>query len=152
MLKSAIEMLAGLDAKRAARRFRRAVIDFALAGAALLLGLGFLIAAAFIFVSERYGALYTTAGFGVGFIVLAGLILIVHRMIVGLQMRRRAEEKRAEQVKSFAMTAALAALPSIIRSRSLVGQIAIPLAAIAAYAIYRENIDDDDEPFSDDDV
>ncbi|MEP4419958.1 MAG: hypothetical protein ABJ354_00840, partial [Nitratireductor sp.] len=110
------------------------------------------IAAAFIFMSERYGALYTTAGFGVGFIVLAGLILIVHRMIVGLQMRRRAEEKRAEQVKSFAITAALAALPSIIRSRSLVGQIAIPLAAIAAYAIYRESIDDGDEPPSDDDV
>ncbi|MVA96171.1 hypothetical protein GN330_02770 [Nitratireductor sp. CAU 1489] len=152
MLKSAIELLAGLDAKRAARRFRRAVIDFALAGAALLLGLGFLVAAAFIFVSERYGALYTTTAFGVGFIVLAGLILIVHRMIVGLRIRRRAEEKRAEQVKSFAVTAALAALPSIIRSRSLVGQIAIPLAAIAAYAIYRENLDDDDEPLSDDEL
>ncbi|QDY99815.1 hypothetical protein FQ775_05180 [Nitratireductor mangrovi] len=145
MLRSLVEMLAGLDAQRAARRFRRAVIDFAFAGAALVLGLGFLVAAAFLFVVERYGPLYTTTGFGIGFIVLAGLILIVHRMIVGIQARRRAEEKRAEQVKSFATTAALAALPAIVRSSGVVGQVVIPLVAIAAYAIYRENVDSDED-------
>lgn len=139
MLRTLFEGLAGIDAKRAANRFRRALIDFAIAGAALLIGLAFLVAAAFIYAAGRYEPGPAALGFGFGFILLSAIILLVHRTLSALRARREREDDRRDQIKSLATAVVIAAAPALIRSTGIVGAVVLPLAAIAAYAIYREN-------------
>ena len=91
MLASLLASLASGETVVAIRRARRAAIVYVLAGMAGLCGVGFLIGALYIWLSERYGPLETAIGFGVGFIVLAGLILLVHRLTAGSRARRVAE-------------------------------------------------------------
>lgn len=136
---SIFDTIANIDTARMTRRIRRAVIDFAFAGIALLLGLGFLIAAAFIYAAEMYGSFSAALAFGIGFLVLAAIIMLAHRMAVARRVRRRRRQAQSNQLRSMATAAAVAAAPALVRSLGVVGTIGIPLAAIAAYAIYREN-------------
>lgn len=139
MLATLIQSIATGETSRAAQRVRRAAIDYLIAGVCLAIGLGFLIAAAFIFVSERYGPLYTSLGFAFIFIALAGAALIVHRLVGRVQAKRRAEEARAAQLKTLAGAAAVAILPTLLKGRGGVLEILTPILAMAAYAIYKEN-------------
>ena len=139
MLGSIFDMITNLDAARTARRIRRAVIDFAFAGVAFLMGFGFLIAAGFIYTAERYGGFYAALWFGFGFLAISATILIAHRVIAAMRTRRRKREERSDRLRSMATAAAVAAAPALIRSAGWVGTVVIPLAAIAAYVIYQEN-------------
>lgn len=141
MLAALIQSIVSGETTRAAKRVRRAMIDYVIAGICLGIGLGFLIAAAYIFVAERYGALYTAIGFGLGFIALAGVSLIVHRIISGIQAKRRAEEARAAQVQAMAGAAAFAILPALLKGRGGLVSLLAPVAAMVAYAIFKENSD-----------
>ncbi|MFH1793004.1 MAG: hypothetical protein ABIK36_18370 [Pseudomonadota bacterium] len=141
MLAALIQSIVSGETTRAAKRVRRAMIDYVIAGICLGIGLGFLIAAAYIFVAERYGALYTAIGFGLGFIALAGVALIVHRIISGIQAKRRAEEARAAQVQAIAGAAAFAILPALLKGRGGLVSLLAPVAAMVAYAIFKENSD-----------
>jgi hypothetical protein len=141
MLAALIQSIASGETTRAARRVRRAMIDYLIAGICLAIGVGFLIAAGYIFVANRYGPLYTAIGFGLGFIALAAVSLIIHRIIAGIQARRRAEEARAAQLKTFAGAAALAILPTLLKGRGGVLEILTPVLAMVAYSIYKENSD-----------
>ena len=141
MLAALIQSIVSGETTRAAKRVRRAMIDYVIAGICMGIGLGFLIAAAYIFVAERYGALYTAIGFGLGFIALAGVALIVHRIISGIQAKRRAEEARAAQVQAIAGAAAFAILPALLKGRGGLVSLLAPVAAMVAYAIFKENSD-----------
>ncbi len=148
MLASLLATVSSLDASRAARRFRRALIDYAFAGVTFVIGLGFLVAAAFIWTADRYGSLAAALGFGAGFIGVSAVIMMVHRIVVARRARRRREQERADQLRSVATAAAVAAVPALVRQAGLFGTLLLPLAAAAAYAIFRENTrrDPDDEP------
>jgi chromate transport protein ChrA len=148
VLGSLLGAVSSLDASRAARRFRRALIDYAFAGVAFVIGLGFLVAAAFIWAADRYGSFPAALGFGAGFIALAAVIMMVHRILVARRARRRREEERADQLRSIATAAAVAAVPALVRQAGLFGTLLLPIAAAAAYAIIRENTrpDPGDEP------
>jgi hypothetical protein len=151
MLATLIQSIAAGETSRAAKRVRRAAIDYLIAGICLVIGVGFLIAAAFIFVAERYGSLYTSLGFAFIFIALAGAALVVHRILSGMQAKRRAEEARAAQLKTLAGAAAFAILPTLLKGRGGLLEILTPVIAMAAYAIYKEHSDqarDDDPPDS----
>ena len=139
MLAALIQSIVSGETSRAAKRVRRAMIDYMIAGICLAIGIGFLIAAAYIFVAERYGPLYTAVGFGLGFIALAGVALIVHRILSGIQAKRRAEEARAAQLQALAGATAFAILPTLLKGRGELLSLLMPVAAMAAYAIFKEN-------------
>lgn len=139
MLAVLIQSLAAGETMRVAKRVRRAMIDYLIAGVCLAIGVGFLIAAGYIFVAERYGALYTALGFGLGFIAIAGIALAVHAIRSRLEAKRRAEEARKAQLTTLAGAAALTVLPALLKGRGGVLQMLAPLLAMAAYTIYREN-------------
>lgn len=141
MLAALIQSIVSGETTRAAKRVRRAMIDYMIAGICLAIGLGFLIAAAYIFVAERYGPLYTAIGFGLGFIALAGVALTVHRIISGIQAKRRAEEARAAQLQALAGATAFAILPALLKGRGGFISLLAPVAAMVAYAIFKENSD-----------
>jgi hypothetical protein len=78
-------------------------------------------------------------GFGAGFLVIAGLILLVYRVSAGARTRRRAQERNAD-MKAIGITAALAVLPTLLKGKAGLGVILGPAVALTAYAIYRENV------------
>jgi len=139
--------LVSFNAPRMARRLRRFAIDYAIAGVALVLGLGFLLAAAFIWAAERWGGFEAALGFGIGFTALAAITMMVHRLVVVRNARRREAELRAEQMRSLAAAAMIAAAPTLMRKAGIVGSIVLPLAGLAAYVFWRmKTPSDPDEP------
>lgn len=145
MLASLLASLASGETLQAIRRARRTAIAYLFAGVAGLIGVGFLIGALYIFLSDRFGRLETAIGFGIGFIVLALLILLVHRLTAASRARRVAERRKSD-LTAMGIAAALAALPALTRSRAGLGALLAPALAVVAYAIYRENSKPDPDP------
>ena len=142
MLATLIQTIANGEPAFIARRISRAVISYAVAGIALAIGAGFLIAAAYMVAAARFGPLETTLGFGIGFIVIAGITLIVHRIRSGMIAKRRAAEAKASQLKTLAGITAISLLPRLLKGRGGLLEIAAPVIALAAYAIFKENAGD----------
>ena len=138
-LVSLISGLASGEAAAALRRARTTAILYGLAGIFALCGIGFLVGALYIWLAARYGSLATSLGFGVGFLVLAGFILILHKLTAGMRARRRASRRKVDMT-AMGVTAALALLPTLARSKGGLGAVVAPALALVAYAIYRENV------------
>ncbi|MEI9408699.1 hypothetical protein [Mesorhizobium salmacidum] len=142
LLASLLSGFASGETMAVVRRARTAAIVYALAALAAFCGLGFLVGAAYIWTSARYGSLAAAVGFGVGFLVIAGLIVLIHRLVSGAQVRREARRRKAD-MKAIGITAALAVLPTLLKGKGGLGIILGPAVALAAYAIYRENVKSD---------
>lgn len=138
MLTSLIASFATGEAAAALGRARRAAIMYTVAMVAACCGAGFLVAAAYIWAAERYGAIEAALGFGGGFIVLAGFILLAHSLTSGHRARRRAKRRNADMT-AIGITTAIAVLPTLLRGRSGLALLLGPVAALVAYEIYREN-------------
>ena len=149
VLASLISALASGEAIAALGRARTAAIVYVIATLAAFTGLGFLIGAAYIWAAGRYGPMAASLGFGVGFLVIAGLILVVYQLSAGLRARRRARRRSAD-MKALGITAALAALPVLLKGKGGLGAVLGPVLALAAYAIYRENVKPDNDTDPDD--
>ncbi|HEY4193121.1 MAG TPA: hypothetical protein VGM46_10800, partial [Mesorhizobium sp.] len=80
MLASLIAGLASGETAAAIRRARMAAMVYLVAGVAALCGIGFLIGAAFLWTSFRYGSIHAALGFGVGFLVLAGIVVLAFKL------------------------------------------------------------------------
>ena len=137
MLASLIASFASGEVADAIRRARTAAIAYLLAGIAAVCGLAFLIGAAFAATAQAYGTVNAALAFGGGFLALALLVLLIHR----ISMRRRkkeAERRRSQDIRTMAEVATLIVIPALI-ARSGVGGVAAPLLALLGYGIYREN-------------
>jgi hypothetical protein len=145
MLASLVSGFASGETVAAIRRARTAAIVYALAALAGLCGLGFLVGAAYIWAAGRYGSMAAALGFGAVFLVIAGLIVLVHQISVGSRSRRMARRRNADMT-AIGITAALAVLPTLLKGKGGLGVVLGPAAALVAYAIYRENV----KPRSDD--
>jgi undecaprenyl pyrophosphate phosphatase UppP len=145
MLASLIAAIVSGETLDAAKRARAAAIAYLLCAVLAICGVGFLVGAGYIWTAERYGSLRAAMCFGAGFLFLAILILLVHK-IVARARAREAARRRSSELTAVGVTAALAALPMVLRSKvAIIG----PLVALAAYAIYRENRGTDgDDPKS----
>lgn len=129
-------------------RARVAAILYVLALLAGLTSLGFFIGAAYVAVAEATGSLLASIYFGAGFLVLTVIILIWQRIASRMRVRR-AERRRASDVRALASTAAIVLLPSLLARKGTAIGLLAPLLAAVGYAIYRENRgskdDEDDE-------
>ncbi|TIO77232.1 MAG: hypothetical protein E5X98_12105, partial [Mesorhizobium sp.] len=93
-LVSLISGLASGEAVAALQRARLTAILYGLAGVFALCGVGFLIGAAYIWLAALYGPLATSLGFGIGFLVIAGLIVVIHKLTTSMRARRRARRRK----------------------------------------------------------
>ncbi|OQM76175.1 hypothetical protein [Manganibacter manganicus] len=137
-LSSLIAGLASGETVALVRRARWTALVYTIAALAGLCGIGFLIGACYVWTSRQYGVLHAAFGFGIGFLVLAGLIILVSRFTAALRARKRATQRRSDMT-AIGVTAVLAVLPSLLRGKRGIGLLLAPAAALAAYAIYREN-------------
>jgi len=138
MLASLIAGLASGETMAAVRRARAAALVYLIAGVAACLGLGFLLAAAFMWAERRYGPIEAALGFGAGFLIVGALVVLVYRLAAGSRARQQARQRKAD-LTALGVTAAAALLPALVRSKPGPGLVLGPLAALAAYVIYREN-------------
>lgn len=127
-----------------ARRVRRAAVAYAVAGLAGLVGLGFLVGAGYLVAARRFGAIEAAAGFGVGFLIIAVLILGIHKLVARGRARRSAD-RRYSDIASIVAATAISLLPSLLRGRTGIAAVIWPVLAVLAYAIYRENAEPDDK-------
>ncbi|CCV04982.1 conserved membrane hypothetical protein [Mesorhizobium metallidurans STM 2683] len=139
MLATLISGLASGETAAAVRRARTAAVVYALAGLAAFCGLGFLVGAAYIWAAGRFGSMAAAFGFGIGFLVIAGFILLVYKVSAGSRARRRTERRKAD-MRAIGIAAALAVLPTLLKGKCGLGTVLGPAIALAAYAIYRENV------------
>lgn len=147
MLSSLFASFAAAETSLAIQRTRRAATAYGAAVVVACVGIGFLVAAAFIWTAQEFGRIEAALGFGVGFLVLAGLILGVHKMLATSRAAKQQQQRRADMT-ALGTSAAMALLPALMRSKGGIGAILGPVAALAAYAIIREHR----KPDSDDGV
>lgn len=138
MLASLIASFASGETVVALRRARQAAIAYVIAATAALCGIGFLIGAGYIWTARRYGSLEASLVFGIGFLLLAGIVLVIHRLAMD-RRRRREIRRRNKDMTNIAIASAIAAVPTLLRSKAGLGTVVAPALAVAAYAIYREN-------------
>jgi hypothetical protein len=135
MLTSLIAALASGETFHAVRSVRRAAIVYLLVALLALVGLGFLVRAAYTAAADRMGPIAASLTFGGGFLVLALLILLVYRISAQARARSLAR-RRTTDLAAIGAAGALAALPTLLRGK---GGLLAPALAVIAYAIYREN-------------
>jgi Na+/pantothenate symporter len=141
MLASLIAAFASGEAMDAVRRAKVTAIAYLAAALFGLCGLGFLVGAAYIVAARRFGGVEAAIGFGVGFLLVAIIILAIRSLAA--RSRARRARRRGANLATIAGVAAVSVLPALLKSRA--GIIA-PIVALAAYAIYRENQKKPDDP------
>lgn len=130
-------------------RTKRAVLAYVLALVFVLLGASFLLVAGYIQLARMFGPLAAALGLGIGFVVVGGIVIAIHQLRARAEQRRVAEKRKTDFV-SLGATAAVAALPNMMRGRrgKATGAAAAitPLVLGVAYALYqrRRNADDPD--------
>lgn len=126
------------EASEALARARQSAMIYLVAAILLVLGLVFLLIAAFIALAREIGALQTSLWFGGGFFIIGLLVILLHRLAAKARARRIARQRQAE-IKTVVSTAAVTLLPALLASRT--GSIAIlaPLAAALGYGVWKEN-------------
>jgi drug/metabolite transporter (DMT)-like permease len=141
MLASLIAAFASGEAMDAVRRAKVTAIAYLAAALFGVCGVGFLIGAGFIVAARRYGTVEAAVAFGIGFLLVAIVILAVRSLAAHSRARRA--RRRGADLATIAGVAAVSVLPALLKSRA--GIIA-PIVALAAYAIYRENQKKPDDP------
>jgi hypothetical protein len=138
MLRGLIAMVLSGEARRFAGRARSAALLYLLAFLAFAIGAGFLVGACFVLAAERFGTVNAAVAFGLGF-GAAGLASLIVNALMARAWRRRREREKASEWQALAMTAALALLPSLVRSRAGKAGLILPVLGLIALRILDEN-------------
>ncbi|WP_240230284.1 hypothetical protein [Devosia lacusdianchii] len=136
--------LLGIEVEAITDRVKGLVIANAVMITLGLIGLGFLIAAGYIALADALSPLYAALILAAAFLALA--LAVYLGMKVGETRHRRelATKRRSTETSAFVTTAALTALPVLLKS-PLVRTLGLPAAAIAAFLLVR-NADKKDDP------
>lgn len=126
------------EALDAVARARRAAAIYAVAGLLGVIGLVFLLIAAFLAVAREVGSVNAGLWFGGGFLAVALILVIVHKIRSGIRARRIAR-RRKDETRTIVSTAAVALLPALLASRTGSLALLVPAVGALAYAVYREN-------------
>ena len=138
MIATLIASIVSGEASETVAGARRAAIIYALAGLLVLCGLGFLVGAGFIALSQEIGSLAASLWFAGGFILVALILIMIHRIMVRARAREAAR-RRSSEMAAVASAAAFAALPAMLAGRGRGAALIAPIIAGLAFAVYREN-------------
>ena len=136
--------LLGIEIETITERVRNAVIlNAAMIGFAVI-GAIFLIVAGFLAVAQQLGGIYAALIFGGGFLALALAVYFGAQIGKGRRKRYVAEKRRSSETGAFVTTAALTALPVLLKS-PILRNFGIPAAAVAAFFLIKGGSDHTDE-------
>ncbi len=130
--------LLGIEAEHLVARLKGLVLIYAAIALLGLTGLGFLLAAGFMVLAEAVGPFYASLIMA-GIFLLLALVLYLG-MAIGERRNRRVRDtrRRSSETGAFLTTAAITALPVVLRSPLLV-KLGLPAAAIAAFTLLRRD-------------
>lgn len=129
--------LLGLEVEGLSKRVKGLAIVYALILVCVVIGLGFLIAAGYIALSDLVRPLTATLILAGSFLAIALIVYIGLAISESNRRKRLAERRRSSDAGAFLTTAALTALPLLTRSPMLV-KLGIPAAALAALVLLRD--------------
>lgn len=134
--------LLGLELESAVARAKAGAIIYGLMSVFVLVAVVFFVLAGYLALAELYGHIVAALILGGAFLVVA-LALYLGAMIGrGRQQRKVAEKRRSSETGAFLTTAAITALPMLMKS-PLIVRLGLPAAAIAAFAMIRDQSDKD---------
>lgn len=137
--------LVGLQVDTVTDKLRRAVVVNGLVGLLVLVALCFAAVAGFMALSELIGPKLTALCFAGGALVLALAIYLGSLVGQGARRQRELERRRATETNALLATAAVSALPLLLKA-PLARNIGLPLAALAAFLALGKSGDDDETP------
>jgi threonine/homoserine/homoserine lactone efflux protein len=126
--------LLGIEVEAITERLRNTIIINVVMIALAVVGVSFLVVAGFLALAQLYGAIYAALILAGGFLLLALAVYLGTRIGEGRRRREAAERRRSTETGAFVTTAALTALPALLKS-PLGRAIGIPAAALAAYLL-----------------
>jgi hypothetical protein len=136
--------LFGIEVEAITERVKTTIIVNAVMIVLALAGLSFLVAAGFFALSDIVGAIYAALIFAAAFLLLALAVYLGSRIGEGRRRRAIADKRRSSETGAFVTTAALTALPVLLKS-PLFRTIGLPAAAIAAFLLVRNSGDKDEQ-------
>ncbi|ODT82803.1 MAG: hypothetical protein ABS76_07045 [Pelagibacterium sp. SCN 64-44] len=134
--------LLGLEVESVVARARAAAIIYGLIALFLLTAAIFLMIAAYLALADQFGPIVAALVLAGAFALLALAVYAGALIGRGRQQKAVAERRRASETGAFVTTAALTALPVLLRS-PLIVRLGLPAAAIAAFALLRDQQDED---------
>jgi hypothetical protein len=136
--------LLGIEVEAITERLRNTIIINVVMIGLALVGVSFLVAAGFFALAELYGAIYAALICAAVFLVLALAVYLGARIGEGRHRREVANKRRSTETSAFLTTAALTAVPVVLKS-PLGRALALPAAALAAYLLVRKTGDAEDD-------
>lgn len=128
--------LLGIEVEAITERLRNTIIVNAVMIVLGLVGVGFLVAAGFFALAEVFGAVYAALILAAAFLVLALAVFAGARIGEGRRRRAIASKRRSSETSAFVTTAALTALPALLKSPT--GRaLGVPAVALAAFLLMR---------------
>jgi uncharacterized membrane protein len=128
--------LLGIEVEAITERLRNTIIINVVMIGLGLVGVSFLVAAGFFALAELYGTIYAALILAVVFLVLALAVYLGARIGESRHRREVAKKRRSTETSAFLTTAALTAVPMVLKS-PLGRALALPAAALAAYLMVR---------------
>lgn len=128
--------LLGIEVEAITERVRNTIIVNAVMLVLALAGIGFLVAAGFLALADLYGGIVAALICAAVFLLLALAVFAGTRIGESRHRRDVAERRRSSETGAFVTTAALTALPVLLKS-PLVRRVGLPAAAIAAFLLAR---------------
>lgn len=136
--------LLGIEVEAITDRVKTVVILNAVMITLALLGVIFLVVAGFLALADILGPIYAALILGGVFLLLALAVYLGSRIGESWRKREIATKRRSSETSAFVTTAALTALPVLLKS-PLVRTLGLPAAAIAAFLLVRNSGDGKDE-------
>lgn len=135
--------LLGIEVEAITDRVRNTIIVNAVMLVFGLAGLSFVVAAGFFALAKVIGVIYAALSFGGAFLLLALAVYLGSRIGEGRRRREIADKRHSSETSAFVTTAALTALPVLLKS-PLLRTLGLPAAAIAAFLLVRNSRDKDE--------
>ena len=130
--------LVGLEADAIKGRVQRQAIVWGLIGGLVIVAIAFLLVALNSVLTLSYGPVVAPLIIAAAALLVALLVLLVAHLLDDAEARREAQKKRSADATALVTTAAITALPFMLKS-PLLKQVGIPAGALlaAAYVLSR---------------
>lgn len=132
--------LLGIEIETLTDRLKQAVILNVVMAVLAMIGVSFLLVAGFFALADLVGPVYAGLILAGIFLVLALGVFISIKVAEGQRRRQLVEKRRSSETSALVTSAALTALPVLLKS-PLVRTLGLPAAAIAAFLVLRSKDD-----------
>ena len=128
--------LLGIEVEAVADRAKSMVLIYSAIALLLLVSVAFMIAAGYMLLAQSVGPIIAALIFAGTFFVLGLAVYLGAQIGEGRRRRVAAERRKSSETGALLTSAALTALPAVLRAPGIL-RLGVPAAAIAAFLLLR---------------